>query len=44
MDGMGWDVSLTPPTTRAPLAVLKIEKGKFVLKSEKLKVKKFNIA
>ena len=22
MDGMGWDISLTPPTTRAPLAVL----------------------
>ena len=24
MGWMGWDVSLTPPTTRAPLAVLKI--------------------
>ena len=37
MDGMGWDISLTPPTTRAPLAVLITKLCSFIVQIYKLK-------
>ena len=40
MDGWdGWDISLTPPTTRAPLAVLTITIGQHTnIEEEKLNI------